>query len=45
MMGNQITVNGDLKISDTDIGSGKVKLTYKFTDIYNEEYWAPCIEL
>ena len=45
MMGKQLTVNGALKISDTDIGSGKVRLTYKFTDIYNEEYWSPYIEL
>ena len=44
-LGEQITVKGDLAISDTDVGSGNVRLTYKFTDIYDQAYWTPYFEL
>ncbi|MBQ8967300.1 clostripain-related cysteine peptidase [Ruminococcus sp.] len=45
MLGEQLKVDGALKISDTDIGDGDVRLMYKFTDIYNEAYWTPYITL
>ncbi|ADU23360.1 clostripain-related cysteine peptidase [Ruminococcus albus] len=45
MLGEQITVNGALKLSDTDVGDGSVRLTYKFTDIYDQAYWTPYITL
>ena len=42
-IGHQITVNGDLTIRNMDVGSGKVRILYRFTDIYNQEYWSPAI--
>ncbi|MBQ2208122.1 MAG: hypothetical protein II413_13100 [Treponema sp.] len=46
-LGNQLTVGAggadSLSISNTNVGSGKVKVTYRFTDIYNQQYWTPAI--
>ncbi|MBR2284390.1 MAG: peptidase C11 [Ruminococcus sp.] len=42
-IGGQMTVNGDPVISNTDVGSGEVRLMYCFTDIYNQEYWSEAI--
>ena len=42
-LGEQITVDGDLKITDTDLGNGEARITYKFTDIYGQSYWTPYI--
>ena len=30
-------------ISNTDVGEGKVKIAYVFTDIYNQKYWTPTL--
>ena len=43
MLGEQITVSGDLTISNTDVGDGAVRLMYRFTDIYEQSYWTPAI--
>ena len=45
MLGETVTVSGALDISDTDIGSNEARVTYKFTDIYEQEYWTPYITL
>ena len=39
-----ITVSSNMQISNTDVGEGKVKLAYLFTDIYNQKYWTPTID-
>ena len=44
LLGNTLTVTDNMQISNTDVGSGKVKLMYRFTDIYNQEYWTPVID-
>lgn len=38
-LGEPITVKDNMTISDTEIGEGKSIITYRFTDIYNQEYW------
>lgn len=43
-LGEQMTVTNDMKVTNADVGSGKVRITYCFTDIYNQEYWSPAIE-
>ena len=43
-LGNQFTVSGELKLSNVDVGEGKIKITYCFTDIYNQEYWTEAID-
>ena len=43
LMGDRMTVKGDLSISDVTLPAGKVKLTYRLTDIYNQAYWTESI--
>ena len=43
LLGEPITVNGTLSISNVPVGNGSVKITYLFTDIFEQEYWTPAI--
>ena len=36
-----MTVTEEMTISNVDVGEGAVKVTYRFTDIYNQQYWTP----
>lgn len=38
-LGEQMTVTDNMVISNVDVGEGDVKVTYRFTDIYNQQYW------
>ncbi len=40
-LGDQMVVTENMEISNVDVGEGKVKVTYRFTDIYNQQYWTP----
>lgn len=41
MLGEQLTVNGELVISDVYVtDADAAKFTYIFTDIYNQKYWS-----
>lgn len=42
-LGDKMTYRSDMKITNTSLGSGNVKILYKFTDIYNQEYWSEAI--
>lgn len=42
-LGEQWTVGERIQISNTNVGSGAVKITYRITDIYNNAYWTPAI--
>lgn len=42
-LGEQMTVTDDMVISNTDVGSGQLRLMYKLTDIYEQEYWTQAI--
>ncbi len=39
MLGEQLVVDGELKISDVYIDAYSANLTYRFTDIYHQTYW------
>ncbi len=39
MLGDQLIVNGELKISDVYVDAQAANLTYRFTDIYHQTYW------
>ncbi len=39
MLGEQLVVDKELSISDVYIDADAAKLTYLFTDIYNQKYW------
>lgn len=46
-LGETMTLDGkmeDMHISNTSVGDGKVLITFKFTDIYGQEYWTPARE-
>lgn len=40
-LGEQMTVTERMEISNVDVGEGRVQVTYRFTDIYNQAYWTP----
>ncbi|MBQ8821409.1 MAG: peptidase C11 [Lachnospiraceae bacterium] len=40
-LGEQMTVSEEMEISNVDVGEGAVRVTYRFTDIYNQQYWTP----
>ena len=39
LLGDQMVVDGELVISDVYVDEAAAELTYRFTDIYNQEYW------
>lgn len=46
-IGDPFTVQGameDIEISNAKIGEGKERLTYRITDVYNQQYWTEAIE-
>ncbi|HAJ97449.1 MAG TPA: peptidase C11 [Ruminococcus sp.] len=42
-LGEPMTVTDNMTISNTNVGDGEVRIMYRFTDIYNEEYWTEAI--
>lgn len=44
-LGEQMLVTEQMEISNVDVGEGKVRVAYRFTDIYNQQYWTPAIQL
>lgn len=40
MIGDQVTVSDNMTISNTDVGSGACHILYRFSDIYNQDYWS-----
>ena len=45
LMGDQMKVTDDMQISDVYLPEGDVRLTYRFTDIYNRAYWTDALTL
>ena len=43
-LGEKKTVSGPMEISNVEVGTGNVRVTYRFTDIYNQEYWSEVLE-
>ncbi len=43
MLGNQMTVDGELYISNVDIGEVSPLVTYRLTDIYGNHFWTEAI--
>lgn len=43
-LGEQMTIDGDIEISNVDVGEGAVKATYRFTDIYQQHYWTEAMK-
>ena len=46
-LGNPITVSdpSNITIRNVSVGQGKVKIAYRFTDIYGQDYWSPALSL
>lgn len=44
LLGEQLVVEDELLISDVYIRADAAVLTYRFTDLYNREYWTPPVQ-
>ncbi|MBP5448186.1 MAG: hypothetical protein J6X95_08895, partial [Treponema sp.] len=44
-LGEPWIVGSQIQISNTKVGNGRAKLMFRFTDIYNKEYWSEAVEL
>ena len=44
MLGEQLTVDGELYVSDVYVDENAVSLTYLFTDIYQQQYWSDPVQ-
>ena len=42
-LGETMTVTDDMTVSNTVITDGELRITYLFTDIYDQEYWSEAI--
>lgn len=42
-LGEQMTVSDNMEISNVSVGDGNLKISYCFTDIYNQSYWTEAI--
>ena len=42
-LGETMTVTGPLEISDIRIDDGALRVTYRFTDLYQQHYWTPAL--
>ena len=42
-LGNELTAGDSLTVSDLEIDNGPVKITYVFTDIFNQEHWTDAV--
>ena len=39
-LGEPMKVTENMQISNTDVGSGSCHILYRFSDIYNQDYWS-----
>ena len=44
MLGNQMTVEGELTITNVSIAQEKALSTFRLTDIYGAKYWTEALE-
>lgn len=42
-LGETMTVTGPLDVSDLKIDDGALRVTYRFTDLYQQHYWTPAL--
>ena len=42
-LGEQMVVGSEMKITNVSLGENEARITYLFTDIYNQEYWSEAI--
>ncbi len=43
LFGDPVTVTDTMTIRNMEIGDGAFRFMYRFTDIYNQQYWSPAI--
>jgi len=44
LLGDRMVVSGELTVSDVLVTNNKVSATYRFVDVYNQEYWTEVIK-
>ncbi len=42
-LGDQMIVDGELEVSNVNVGNARCMVTYRLTDIYNNTYWTPAL--
>jgi hypothetical protein len=42
-LGEKMTADGDLSVSNVRIGNNRCQVTYRLTDVYNNTYWTPAV--
>ena len=42
-LGEPMTVESVMEISNVDVGEGPVSVCYRFTDLYQQHYWTPAL--
>ena len=45
LIGEQVTVSDNMTISNTSVGDGSCHILYRFSDIYNQNYWSEPITI
>ena len=45
LLGDALTVDGELTVSDTYLGDGGTMILCRFTDLYGQDYWTQAITL
>ena len=43
-LGEQLVVDGELKVTNQDMSQESIRVLYQFRDIYNQEYWTPVVK-
>ena len=43
-LGEPMTVTDNMQVTNADVGEGKLRLTYRFTDLYQQHYWTEALE-
>ena len=42
-LGEPMTVTENMVLSNEDVGEGAVRVTFRFTDLYQQHYWTPAL--
>ena len=42
MVGDRMIYSTNMKISNVEVDEGRADMMYRFTDIYNQQYWSEC---
>ncbi|MCR5090441.1 MAG: peptidase C11 [Oscillospiraceae bacterium] len=44
MIGEPMTVTENMELSNVDLGDSSLRMSFRFTDLYQQHYWTPALE-